>query len=375
MDLGLTVEERRFRDRLLAWLAVVEPPVGLRDYGSTPTKKDIGPARLWQRMLHDSGWAGLSWPVEYGGVGAGLVEQAIFAEEMAKAGLPRQLNIVSFDLVGPMLMVFGTPGQQARFLSPILRGEEVWCQLFSEPGAGSDLASLATRATPTGGGWSVTGQKVWTSGAHYADLGLLVARTGEGERHRGLTCFLLPMDRPGVTVRPLRQMDGEEKFNEVFLDGVSVAPDDVLGARGAGWQVALSTLERERLTLGAHAVGLFHALDEVAKQVPAGDARARRDWAALWTRTWLLRSTWWRALSGDRQLAGPGLSVLKLMASETNRDTGRFAVAVNGPAALAGEAAGPIGAGLLASPGGTIAGGTSEIVRNLIAERVLGLPR
>jgi alkylation response protein AidB-like acyl-CoA dehydrogenase len=278
-----------------------------------------------------------------------------------------------------MLIAYGTPKQQARHLPAILSGEELWCQLFSEPGAGSDLGGLATRAVPTGDGWTVSGQKVWTSGAHYADLALLVARTGTPEeRSRGITCFILPMDRPGIEVRPLRQMDGETKFNEVFLDGVTVGPGDVLGRVGAGWEVATSTLQRERLTLGSQCVSLFSALAELGKHI-AGHPPLVERWSALWTRTWLLRATWLRAVAGgDRsgsRLSGPGLAGLKVLHSELNRDVARFAASVLGPAFDAGDAGEEWRNRLLASPGASIAGGTSEILRSVLAERVLGLPR
>jgi alkylation response protein AidB-like acyl-CoA dehydrogenase len=354
--------------------------VGLRDYGATPTLDDAQPARRWQRQLHDAGWAGVSWPREHGGLGATPFQLAIFAEEMAKAGLPRHSNIVSVELAGPMIIAYGSPEQQARYLPAILRGDELWCQLFSEPGAGSDLANLSTRAVATSGGWVVSGQKVWTSGAHYSDLALLVARTGAPEeRSRGLTCFILPMRRPGIEVRPLRQMDGETKFNEVFLDGVFVTHGDILGEVGLGWEVATSTLQRERLTLGSQCVSLFNALTALRKVI--ADRPALVDaWTTLWSRTWLLRTTWLAVVTGDAassgsRLAGPGLAGLKLLHSELNRDVARFAATALGPAFDAGPDGDEWRRKLLASPGATIAGGTSEILRSLLAERVLGLQR
>ena len=379
MEIASDDRTRRFRERLLRWLSEVELPPGLRDYGATPTLEDAGPARAWQRQLHDAGWAGASWPEEHGGLGATPLELAVFAEEMARAGLPRHSNIVSLELAGPRIIAYGTPEQRARHLPAILRGEELWCQLFSEPGAGSDLGGLATRATPVADGWSVSGQKLWTSGAHYADLALLLARTGtHDERSRGLTCFILPMDRAGIEVRPLRQMDGETKFNEVFLDDVAVGPGDVLGQVGGGWEVATSTLQRERLTLGSQCVSLFNILAELAKHA-AGRPPLVDAWSALWARTWLLRATWLRAVTGAQgsgsRLSGPGLAGLKVLHSELNRDVARFAATVLGPAFDAGEAGEEWRRRLLASPGASIAGGTSEILRFVLAERVLGLPR
>jgi alkylation response protein AidB-like acyl-CoA dehydrogenase len=373
-----SAEVDTFHAELVEWLDNVEVPEGLRDYGATPTLEDIGPAKSWQRMLHDSRWAGLSWPGEWGGRDASPLEQAVFAEEMARRGLPRQLNIVSLDLAGPMIIAFGTEQQKARHLPRILRGEEVWAQLFSEPGAGFDLADLQSRAEPDGDLWRVTGQKVWTSGAHYSDYGLLLARTDpDAARHRGISCFCLPMDRAGMEIRPLRQMDGESKFNEVFLDDVLVSPDDLLGRPGQGWEVALSTLGRERVTLGAQAVALRQLVEEAAETASAREAydACTRDRAAqLWSRVWLLRTTWLRGLAAPGDDGAVALSVLKLAASELQRDVTAFGVSARGPAAQAGVD-GACADRFLAAPGATIAGGTSEIQRNILAERQLGLPR
>ena len=217
MDLNLEPREAQFQQQLTEWLDRVELPEGLRDYGATPTGEDVPAGRAWQRALVEGGWAALSWPEPYG-AGATVAEQAIFAETLARRHLPRQLSFVSMELAGPILISFGTEQQKKTLLEPLRRGDEVWCQLFSEPGAGSDLAAISTKAVAGDDGWHVSGQKVWTSGAHYAQYGLLLARTDASqERHRGLSCFALPMDRPGIEVRPILQMDGESKFNEVFL--------------------------------------------------------------------------------------------------------------------------------------------------------------
>lgn len=378
MDLNLTGAELKFREDLQCWLEAVERPPDLRDYGATPTASDIEPARRWQQLLHAGGWAGLSWPTEHGGRGASPSEMAIFAEVMAEAGVPRQLNIVGLELAAPMIMAFGTAAQRERHLRAILTGAEVWCQLFSEPNAGSDLASLATRATEQDGKWLVSGQKVWTSGAHYSDFGLLLARTDPAAPdHKGISCFLLPMDRAGIEARPLVQMDGEAKFNEVFLDNVEVGPADLLGALGQGWQVAMSTLGRERLSLGAQAVALLDSIERLRARWPERftNAIVRQAWASLWIRIRLLRMTWLRAVSNPGPAGDSAIAVLKLIASELQRDVAAHAVQVLGIAAQAGEDVDAVRQRFLAAPGARLAGGTSEIQRNILGERVLGLPR
>jgi alkylation response protein AidB-like acyl-CoA dehydrogenase len=377
VDLPLEPHERAFRDELLAWLEHAPVPPGLRDYGATPTADDVEPAKAWQRTLYEGGWAGIGWPVEHGGRGASVVEEAIFAEELARARLPRQLNLVGFDLAGPMIIRYGTEEQRSRFLPRILTGQDVWSQLFSEPDAGSDLAGLRTAATRTGEAWCVSGQKVWTSGAHYSDYGLLLARTGGGERHRGITCFVLPMRSEGIDARPIEQMDGESKFNEVFLDGVTIPDELVLGEVNAGWIVAMSTLGRERRTLGAHAVQYFAHLDELRGEIVARGlgVEVRDRWAELWWRVRGLRLTWLRELSGGADGSEPRMSLLKLLSTEIQRDLTILATEVLGADLVAGDAYPEWRHRLLAAPGASIAGGTSEIQRSIIAERVLGLPR
>jgi alkylation response protein AidB-like acyl-CoA dehydrogenase len=381
VDLRLTADEARFRDELCAWLHSVEVPDGLRDFGSTPTADDVPPARQWQRQLADAGWAALSWPTPHGR-NASPAEQAIFAEELARRNLPRQLSFVTIELAGPILLRHGRPEQIESMVAPMVRGETIWCQLFSEPSAGSDLASLRTVATPGGNGWLVNGQKIWTSGAHYSDYGLLLARTDpSSQRHRGLSCFALPMDRAGIEVRPIRQLDGENKFNEVYLTDVRVQAEDLLGAPGDGWKVGLSVLGSERRMLGSVAIGLDSDLWRLREQVEdAGrdDAGFRERWVAVHTRVGLLRWTWFRFLS-EADTGGTDIdsrtSVLKLVSSELQQEVGRFARdALGGPWALDPQHHGWRQA-FLGSHGATIAGGTSEIQRNILGERVLGLPR
>lgn len=355
-------------------------PDGLRNYGPTPTAADVAAGQQWHRCLADHGYTCLHWPVEFGGAAASVAYQAAFAEECARAGVPRQLNITGADLVGPVLIKFGTKEQKNRYLDGIRLGDDVWTQLFSEPGAGSDLAGVRTRAERVENGWRIDGQKVWSSAAASADYGLLLARTGP-DKHRDLSMFVVPMGLPGVTVRPLTQMDGESKFNEVFLDGVELGDDALIGEVGQGWAVAMVTLGRERLTLGTQAVAMFRLHEQMvaaARDHNLLDPVLSRSLTRLWTRMWLLRFTWQRAIdSGD--LTSPAFSVLKLMTSETDRDLGDMATEVLGTDACID----PAGAGdaadlvhhMLVGRAQTILGGTSEIQRNILGERVLGLPK
>ncbi|SHN18712.1 acyl-CoA dehydrogenase family protein [Cryptosporangium aurantiacum] len=366
-----------FRDDVRAWLATTPRPDGLHDYGPTPTVDDVPAGRAWQRILADAGYACLHWPARWGGRDATVAEQAAFAEETARAGVPRQLNIVGPDLVGPVLMTYGTAAQQERYLPPIRTGDDLWCQLFSEPDAGSDLAAVRTRAVRVDDGWVVDGQKVWTSGGADAEYGLLLARTG-GPGYAGLSVFVVPMTAPGVIVRPLLQMDGESKFNEVFLTGVALPAEALVGVEGGGWAVATATLGRERLSLGANAVSMFRALDDL---VDAAAVRGRFDEhlrdrvTDLWIRVWLLRATWERAIAEGAEPGAPAFSVLKLLSSETQRDIGDAGIEALGLDALWSEDEEPLVHRMLVGHAQTILGGTSEIQRNIVAERILGLPR
>ncbi|MCW2829412.1 MAG: acyl-CoA dehydrogenase [Aeromicrobium sp.] len=369
-------EAAEFRAELRDWLATVDRPAGLHDYGPTPVAADIAVGRAWQRQLAEAGYSCRAWPARFGGQGASVAEQAAFAEECARAGVPRQLNIVGPDMVGPILMDFGTPAQQERYLPPIVTGDDMWCQLFSEPGAGSDLAAVRTKARAVDGGWVVDGQKVWTSGGDGADLGILLARTG-GPGHGGLSVFAVPMDAPGVDVRPLVQMDGESKFNEVYLTNVHLDADALIGQEGAGWKVATATLGRERLSLGANAVGMFRSIDDIVNAAREHDRLPliEGDVADLWVRVWLLRTTWERAIEEGATPGDASFSVLKMLTSLTYRTIGDLGTEALGAAALGSEHDEPLVQRMLVSHAQTILGGTTEIQRNILAERLLGMPR
>lgn len=358
------------------FLEAAPKPRGLRNYGPTPTSDDVGPGRVWHRHLADHGYACLHWPAAYGGADASVQAQAIFAEECARAGVPRQLGITAIDLVGPVLIAFGTDTQKSAHLEPIRLGEHIWTQLFSEPGAGSDLAGVRTRAERTEDGWRINGQKVWSSAANSAEYGLLLARTG-AETHRGLSMFIVPMDAAGVTVRPLKQIDGESKFNEVFFDDVQLDEGALIGEPGQGWRIALLTLGRERLTLGSQAVGMFKLYEQLvqaARDRDTLDPVLARTMTRLWSRIWLLRYTWQRAVT-DGDTNSSAFSVLKLMTSETDRDLGDLATDVLGTDALVDPADNDLVQAMLVGRAQTILGGTSEIQRNILGERILGLPK
>jgi alkylation response protein AidB-like acyl-CoA dehydrogenase len=377
MDLTFTDNETAFRDELRAWLA--DNPAG-----SPPEDSDSEGyewRRQWQRRLADGGWAAVHWPVEYGGRGATLTESAIFFEELARAQAPLPANVLGLLLAGPTVMVWGTDEQKERFLAPMVTAEEIWCQGFSEPEAGSDLASLKTRAVKEGDEWVVTGQKVWTSGAQYSKWCMLVARTDtEVPKHKGLTYFLMDMEQDEIQVRPLRQITGEAEFNELFIEGARIPDENVLGGVGNGWKVALTTLMNERAGLGFFLqVRLRQLLDQVLAEA---DQRGLLDdpvvadkLGELHLKAEVLRLTAYRGLTQIERYGQPGPegSLVKWMWSETNQQLTQLAADLLGPESLA--AGTPWAYELLRARGNTIEGGTTEVLKNIVAERVLGLPK
>jgi len=376
MDLTFTDQETAFRDELREWLSA-NPP------GHAPTRDEASYAwrRDWQRKLHEGGWAGVHWPVEYGGRGASLMESAIFFEELGRARAPLPANALGLLMGGPTVMAWGTDEQKERYLEPILSAEEIWCQGFSEPDAGSDFAALKTRAVKDNGDWVVTGQKVWTSGAQYSKWCMLVARTdGEVAKHKGLTYFLMDMEQDAVQVRPLRQITGDPEFNELFLEEARIPDANVIGGVGNGWKVALTTLMNERAGLAFFLQVrlrqmLDDLLDEAAGNGALDDPRTADKLADLHVRTEVLRLMAWRGLSMIQKYGQPGPegSLTKWLWSETNQMLTQLAADIVGPKALtAGES---WAYELLRSRGNSIEGGTTEILKNIVAERVLNLPR
>jgi alkylation response protein AidB-like acyl-CoA dehydrogenase len=383
--------QARFRAEARAWLAENLP----RDPAPSGAAERIAFARVFQRRLFDGGWAGLDWPVAYGGRGATPVESALFAEEYARAGGPDLTQLaVGAHLVGPTLIARGVPWQKERFLAPILRGDEIWCQGFSEPNAGSDLAGLRTRGVIEGDAIVVTGQKIWTSFARHADWCIAVVRTDpDSARHRGLSFLLIDMKSPGITARPLREMTGEAWFNELFFDGVRVPRAHVVGEVGGGWDVVTTTLAHERGSTAASArlsVDLGRLI-ELARRVtaPGGtgpasrDPRIRQRLAQHWIESEILRVSVLRhacALERGGQ-PGPEGSTLKLVWSELDQRVRETAIEILGLAGLVpGGVADAVDDGhwcheLLWSRAATIYSGTSEVQRDILARRVLGLPR
>jgi len=377
MDLTFNEHEIAFRDELRAWF-------GTHDPGREPDGDDDAHytwRRDFQRELADGGWAAVHWPVEYGGRGATLTQSAIFFEELGRSGAPLPANVLGLLLAGPTIMTYGTPEQKDRYLNPILTAEEIWCQGFSEPDAGSDLASLKTRAVKDGDEWVITGQKVWTSGAQYSKWCMLVARTDtEVPKHKGLTYFLMDMEQEGVQVRPLRQITGEPEFNELFIDGARIPDENVLGGIGNGWKVALTTLMNERSGLAFFLqVRLRQLLDRVVDEAAGrgllDDPVVADKLGELYLKAEVLRLTAYRGLTAIEKYGQPGPegSLTKWMWSETNQQLTQFAADVVGPSAL--HAGGRWSYELLRARGNTIEGGTTEVLKNIVSERVLGLPK
>ena len=373
MDLNLTPDEQSFRDEFRAWLQA-----------NVFEAKTVDELKRWQRTLFEGGWAGISWPKQYGGRGATLMQQAIFQEELALADAPHLIGTIGLSLVGPTIIAMGTDEQKSKHLSKILSGEEIWCQGFSEPNAGSDLASLGTRALKDGDDFIVNGQKIWTSFAHIADWCLLLVRTDfDAPKHKGITCLLADMHAPGVTVRPLRMMSGDAGFNEVFFDNVRVSPSQVLGKVNEGWSTAIAALMNERANLGTGVQVIFrrnlNALIARARSMNrSADPIVRQKLAQAYLELEILRLNTNRALTSLSKsgVPGPEGSTLKLYWSEMNQRTQQTAQEVLGPyAQLSDFDNGMWQFSYLRARGNTIEAGTSEIQRNIIAERVLGLPK
>ncbi len=377
MDLTFTEQETTFRDELRAWFEAHDPgpePDGDED-AHYAWRQDF------QRELADSGWAAVHWPVEYGGRAATLTQSAIFFEELGRSGAPLPANVLGLLLAGPTIMTWGTPEQKERYLNPILTAEEIWCQGFSEPDAGSDLASLKTRAVKHDDEWVISGQKVWTSGAQYSKWCMLVARTDtEVPKHKGLTYFLMDMDQPGVQVRPLRQITGEPEFNELFIDGARVPDENVLGGTGNGWKVALTTLMNERSGLAFFLQVrlrqmLDRVIDEAAGRGLLDDPVVADKLGELHLKAEVLRLTAYRGLTAIEKYGQPGPegSLTKWMWSETNQQLTQFAADLAGPSGL--QAGSALAYELLRARGNSIEGGTTEVLKNIVSERVLGLPK
>jgi alkylation response protein AidB-like acyl-CoA dehydrogenase len=376
MDLTLSPSEQEFQNEVRSWLEANHP-------GPTPEGDDAGFEfrRAWQRKLNERGWAGLSWPEQYGGSGATLFEQAIFSEEVARSGAPQMANTLGLAMGGPTVIGHGTDEQKERYLAPILSADEIWCQGFSEPQSGSDLASLKTKAVRSGDGWVVTGQKVWTTMAHQSKWCMLLARTDpNAAKHRGLTYFLMDMEQDGVETRPLRQITGEAEFNELFMEEARIPDENIVGGENNGWSVAITTLMHERAGLAfALQVSVQIALRELmerARETGASkDPIIRQRFAQLYAEAQVLRLNAYRGLTKLQAHGAPGPegSLGKWHWAEVNQSLSALALDLAGPRAQLVDD--PWTYRYLRARANSIEGGTTEILKNIVAERVLGPPR
>ena len=385
MDFNDTPEEAAFRKEVRAWLRANRPRK--KEFQG---KNEIEQAKLWQKRKYDAGWACITWPKEYGGRGASPIEQVIWNQEESKYDLPGAVFSIGQGMAAPTLMAYADEETKKRFLPKLASGEEIWCQLFSEPAGGSDLAALRTRAEKDGDEWVINGQKIWTSGAHYSDYGILVVRTDPNvPKHKGLTYFWIDMKSPGIEIKPIRQISGEANFNEVYFTDVRISDSQRLGAVGQGWQVALTTLMNERASIGAGGGGVgVDSVVRLARELEIdGEPAIRHPLVRAKLADWYcqesgLKYTFWRTLSalsrGDTP--GPENSIGKLVGAPKAQDMASFAIdleemagVIRDPRLSPDEAM--YQDTFMAIPGLRIAGGTDEIMANIIAERVLGLPQ
>jgi alkylation response protein AidB-like acyl-CoA dehydrogenase len=394
MDLSFSPEEERFRERVRKFLRENLPPDWGKGGGRPSGMSQIEFLKDWQRRLYENGFLGMSWPKEYGGQGASQIEMAIFNEEVARVRAPGPLNVLGLTMAGPTIITHGTDEQKKRHLPKILSCEEIWCQGFSEPNSGSDMASLKTRAELRGDEFIVNGQKVWTTLGHIADWCMLLVRTDpDAPKHRGISYLLVDMHSPGITVKPLRQMTGEAEFNEMFFDDVHVPRKNLLGPLNEGWRVATTTLMNERGTNALASVMryriVFDEIVDLARTTirdgkPAtADPLVRQQLAQFYVDLEMMRFTAYRTFSKILKGGNPGPegSISKIAWSELNQRMMEFVMALEGPASQLVRGSDHAVQGgrwqhhFLRSRANTIEAGTSEIQRNIIAERVLGLPK
>ncbi|HEV3280183.1 MAG TPA: acyl-CoA dehydrogenase family protein [Acidimicrobiales bacterium] len=384
MDFDDSPEEAAFRLEARRWLRAQAKE---KEQGQLSTSHSfydfdevfVTEGKAWQRRLYDGGWAGITWPVRFGGRGGDVVQAMIFRQEEANFDVTSGLFAVAIGMAGPTIIGHGTDEQRARYLPPMLRGEEVWCQLFSEPGAGSDLASLATRADPDGDQWVVNGQKVWSSGAHHADKGILLARTSQDlPKHRGITFFIVDMHTEGIDARPLRQMTGGATFNEVFFTDVRIPAANVVGEVNGGWRATMTTLSNERGLRGG--TSDFEQVLKLAREGGAsGHPAIRQRLARCFVEEQIIKYLGFRVQTAlAKGLSSAETSLIKLVYSQMARETTELALAIEGPGGMltGGDAPedGYWQRQFLSAPSLRIAAGSDEVQRNVIGERVLGLP-
>jgi alkylation response protein AidB-like acyl-CoA dehydrogenase len=394
MDFNDTPEEAAYRAKARAWLAanaeLIDPNETARDpLSEREDEGTIDAARAWQARKFDAGWACITWPKEYGGQGGTTMQSVIFNQEQAKFKTPPPIYTIGHGMLGPTIMTHGTPEQKTKHLKAMARGEQIWCQLFSEPAAGSDLAGLRSTAVRDGSDWILNGQKIWSTGAHFCKWGMIVVRTDPNAgKHAGLTYFILDMESKGIEIRPIKQINGGSGFNEVFYTDVRVPDSDRLGAVGDGWRVALTTLMNERVAIGAGSPsGGFRNLLKLARETkrrgrPAlEDSSVRQKLADFWVKQQGLKYTGFRTLSALSQgkVPGPEGSIGKAVGAPMVQDLAAFAVELQGPLGATRDHAASVHEALwqnmwLGVPGMRVAGGTDEILKNIIAERVLRLP-
>jgi len=390
MDFDDSPEQAAFRAEARAWLEAHAKPKAPNAVGngmqlvagSEAEKNHVREAQAWQATLYEHGWAGITWPKEYGGRGGTSVQQMIWNQELSKFDAAPGVFAQGIGMAGPTIIAHGSPEQKQRFLGPMLRGDELWCQLFSEPGAGSDLAALSTRAVRDGEEFVVNGQKVWTSSAHYSDWGILLARTDvDVPKHQGITYFLVDMRTPGIEVRPLRQITGIAHFNEVFFTDVRIPVANVVGDINRGWGVTMTTLTSERTLIGGNASSTKQDIIDLVRRAGSGaDPVVRQGAASVITQLEILKYMGWRVQTSISQgtAAGAVSSVLKLGYTRLQTEMNDFAVALAGAEGMLSDGADPAisrrAQQFLGQWSSKIGGGTDQVQRNIVGERILGLP-